>query len=243
MFPPLLIDPKLTATYQLLTTFKPFHTQFIAQAEYKITTSESKINNALLEDDIKFVIHDYESSSSVPCDDFQLSYSVESGYFSFDNSNKILTDLNGAVQFVVGDLIYSRNIFINEFPIDKALRITDIVKINDKYQLELEFPYQGPIGVFPRAYKVFPPAIQELITLYDGFFSFTNIGNANIVITTESGFMRFNIGDYIHSPEDSKEYAVQIIQKDYNTLSFILADDYFGTAGSWSQAGRWRPAS
>lgn len=243
MFPPLLIDPKLTATYQLLTTFKPFHTQFIAQAEYKATTSESKLNNALIEDEIKFVIHDYESSSPVISDDFQLSHSVESGYFNFDNTDKILTDLNGAVQFVVGDLIFSRNIYTNEFPIDKASRIISINRNENTYEFKLEFPYQGPIGVFSRAYKIYPPAIQEMITLDDGFFSFTNVGNANIVITSESGFMRFNIGDYIHSPEDNKEYAVQIIQKDYNTLSFILADDYFGTAGSWSQAGRWRPAS
>lgn len=244
MFPPLLIDPEQTATYQLLTYFKPAHCQLIAQAKYSVT-SNSKLNNAAVKDTSQHVIHDYVETALVLSDDFYLSKSIETGYYEFTNTDTILTDLEGASSFALGDLIYSRNIYSNEFPRSKSVSIVNIFEDNGVYKIKLQFPYTGPIGIFPRAYKLFPPTIDELIDLTDedGYFTFTTIGQANIVHTTEFGILKFNIGDYIYSIVDSKDFAVEIISKDFNTNSFILRKSYSGTSGSWPQAYRWRPIS
>ena len=243
MFNSLLVDPKLSATYQVLNFFKPFHTQLIAIARYYMST-KTRINNALLEDKSSFVVHEYPVSSLVASDEHYISYSVETGYFEFSNSDEISTDLAGASSFTISDKIYARDITTNIFPTDTAKTITNIYPgSGDQYIIKLESAFDGVIGVFPRAYKYYSTSLSMEIDLSEsgGYFSFTNVGFANEVHTTIDGFFRFGIGDRIYGPEDTQDSAVEIISKDPNTFSFILRDNYTGTAGVWTKAYRWRP--
>lgn len=242
MFNPLLTDPKLSATYQVLTFFKPFHTQLIAVAKYYMTT-KTPLNSAFVEDTNSFVVHDYPASSLVVSDECYLSYSIETGYFEFSNTDEIITDLNGASSFAIGDKIYARDITTSSFPTETATTITNIYPgSGDQYILKLETAFTGVIGIFPRAYKYCPPPINEEIdlTATGGYFSFTNVGFANEVHTTEDGYFKFSVGDWIYGPEDTQDSAVEIISKDPNTYSFILSSDYTGTSGVWPKARRWR---
>ncbi len=246
LFSKLLVDAEKTATYQMILEFKPFHTQLIAYSKHQIN-NKSKLNNVFIETDCKYVIHDYPQSATVISDDYKISRSIESTYFEFDNTNIVKTDIRGATAFTVNDLIYSRDISTNIFNTSSALKIKDIYNLYDNiYALELESPYFGVYGVFPRAYKYLlnNNFIHEEILLTKGnFYSFTNVINANEVHTTFEGFVRFSVGDYIYSPVDILDDAVEIISKDYDTLSFILKDDYNGTSGTWQSAMKWHPSS
>ena len=243
MFTSLLIDPEKTATYQMLMTFKPYHVQLIAYAKYQMTYN-SKLNGTLIDDTSQFVIHDWPTSTLSVSDDYYMSRSIETGYFEFDNTNIVKTDVDGASAFTIGDKIYSRDIRTNVFRTESAVQIVDIQPIGeDIYGIELEDNYSGIIGVFTRAYKYYAPLTHEEVDLAGaGYFSFTTVGNANEVHTTEEGFMRFSVGDWIYAPVDNREDAVRIIAKDFDTYSFILKEDYNGTDGSWDKAIKWRPA-
>lgn len=243
LFAPMLIDPKMTATYQILTYFKPYHTQLVTKAKYYVKNN-SKFNSALIETDSQFVTHTWPTSSAVLSDDYFMSYSVETGYFEFSNSNEVITDEAGALMFSVGDLIYTRNIYTADFPTDLAQRIISISPQTDgSYKFVLENNWTGLVGTFIRAYKLFPPSVDELVDLNGaGYYSFTNIGFANEIRTNVEGFARFNIGDFIYAPVDDKQYAVQIINKDIDDYTFILKTDYYGTPGVWDSAHRWRSA-
>lgn len=243
IFPLLLTDPTKTATYKLIHEFKPYHTQLIAQSGHRII-SKSKFNSITIDSNVRYVVHQEANTAPVISIDNRISQSIETGFFKFFNDNTIETDFNGIGRFNPGDQIFSRDISTNIFPMDHARTITEIIKISeDKFHIKLDKSYTGPIGIFPRAYKLNPIPIDQLIVLEKGgYFSFTNIGYANIVGTTEEGLSKFNIGDYIYSPADTPAYAVKIIQKDYNALAFVLDTAYEGSAGSWPEAKRYRPA-
>lgn len=243
MFAPMLINPESTATYQLLMYFKPYHTQLISRARY-VMRDDSSFNNAFIDTYSQFVTHFYPTSAYVLSDDERFSYSIETGYFEFSHSNEIIVNKEAAYSFVIGDLIYARDIYSGEFPTDIAEQIVSVLPLPDgNYKFILENSWTGRVGVFPRAYKMVPPGIHTMIDLEgQGFFSFTNVGFANEVRTNLVGFLRFGVGDFIYAPVDDQRYAAQIIGKNSEEFVFILHSNYTGTAGVWDKAYIWRPS-
>jgi hypothetical protein len=239
LFPKFLLDPKDTGTYKLLDDFKPYHTRLITRSKYKISTGHDKFNNALLEENPRFVIHDYPGTAVIVQDDYKYSRSVETGYFLFSNTNLVETDLAGYGTFNIGDHIYSRDISTNIFSTTESKKILRKYEINSIYYLELEDIYQGPIGTFPRAYKTIERESLEMIKSVYAFFSFSTNFNANEVHTNSEGIDLLNIGDYIYAPVDDYTFAVRIVNKDFDTNTYILHHNYEGTSGSWNECYQW----
>lgn len=465
MFPTMLYDPKTTGTYLLLNEFKPLHTELVDKSKYYVVTQDIVDGDVSYDKFNTIIPGDKGTSITITVDyctaavlsrDYYFSVSVETGFFSFSNTNKVITDYKGAQKFNIGEYIYSRDINTNIFPTDTAVKITNIQptdplvdgsffdielsewttrfshldnlqpafsseyqvwsyddsqnivncnsetisfvgiisnfithayshevtlkssdyddgiigvilaysvdtsniehtlsairtptsnngipqwcvvydykkstqqvistgiisNVNDKwvnfpigttvkiernddviillttpfnstyidytskitvdltsnsvlsqfrtakqigycafsqkanfsnikilsgnYNLILESVYYGLTGVFPRAYRKWPSGIDDIITLGDeGFYSFSTSAESKDVGTNEYGFTKFSVGDWIYSPDDSKEFAVQIVSKDSNTYTFRLLTSYQGTAGVWNSAYIWRPA-
>jgi len=91
-----LINPVNTATYKLIDFFKPYHTQLISKFKYGVSY-KSKFTNALVQQSVKFVTHQFEASALVISTDHWFSEKVDG-----------ICDVNDTTEIKVADDVANR---------------------------------------------------------------------------------------------------------------------------------------
>lgn len=247
-FGSVVADPEISATYQMIHEFKPFHTRLITQSQTVLTVND-KTNCATPSDaPPSFVTHMPTASVISISEDITTAKSYQptdddettSGYYVYND--KIETDELGASPFTVGDVLFSREYGSDDFPFDEATAISEIFEVDAEsrpgvYQMTWEEEYSGPLGYFETIYKIWN-SVHELVDVSesDGLFTFT----ISAVICNAESFSAFSVGDYIYAPDDSRDRAVRIASKDIETYSLVLASSYNGTLGTYTTAYKWR---
>ena len=96
------IDPKKTTTYKLLYQFKPYHTQFILRAKYKL---KYEYDNCWIRDNVFYVIHNYEHSAVVLSDYYTLK-TYKYGKFCLTNNDESMSgECKKLAGIKVGDIV------------------------------------------------------------------------------------------------------------------------------------------
>lgn len=269
-FGDVLIEPELSATYQMIHTFKPFHTRLISQAR-TVLTVDDKTNCAAPSDaPPRYVTHVEKISGMVISEDLRLAKSFQPvlkdsitdevlqhtvGYFFYPD--RVETDELGIGPFLVGDQIFSRHLDLDhpenttEFPLDEAKRITNIFEVDPTnrpgvYEMTLDVTeqmYMGPITT--DLSQPFPRAYKIWETVHY-MVDVSDSGGwftfmSGMVACNAESFNTFSVGDYIYGPDDPRDYATRIISKDHGAYLFILESPYPGTTGTFDKAFKWRP--